>query len=196
MGTLILASGSPYRRLLLDRLGLSFQCVPADLDERPRPDETPSALVRRLAHAKAAAVARPGNLVIGSDQTAVLGSALLGKPGDRTRASAQLRALSGQSVVFLTAVALLEGPGGRCQEHLDKTTVTFRDLTDTEIRGYLQREQPYDCAGGFKAEGLGIALLERIESQDPTALIGLPLIWVTGALIKAGLNPLQNSPLA
>ena len=196
MGRLILASRSPYRRVLLERLGLPFECVPADLDERPRPDETPSELVCRLAHAKAAAAARPGNLVIGSDQTAVLGSTVLGKPGNRARASAQLRALSGQSVVFLTAVVVLDGPGGHCQKHLDKTLVAFRNLTDTEIRGYLEREQPYDCAGGFKAEGLGIALLQCIESDDPTALIGLPLMWVTRALIKAGLNPLQDSPLA
>ncbi len=190
---LVLASASPYRRALLSRLGLAFDCAPAELDERPAAGEPPVALARRLARAKAQAVARRNSIVIGSDQLAVLDTTLLGKPGNHQRARSQLRALSGRSVTFLTAVAVLTTDSGQWSEHLDKTRVTFRQLSEAEIEGYLAAEQPYDCAGAFKAEGLGIALFEEIVSHDPTALIGLPLIWLTHALIDAGLNPLTRS---
>lgn len=192
MAELILASQSAYRRALVERLRLPFIALPAHLDEQPEPGEPPRTLVTRLAHAKADKVARPGSIVIGSDQTAVIGQTMLGKPGDHDRAAEQLRALSGQSVTFLTAVVLLITDTGRRAEHVDETRVTFRELTETEIQGYLAAEQPYDCAGAFKAEGLGIALFEEISSTDPSALIGLPLIWLTGALIEAGLNPLTG----
>lgn len=196
MRTLILASSSPYRRALLGRLGLPFECLPAGLDEQPLANERPAELVRRLAHAKARAVAQPDAVVIGSDQVAVLGgTAILGKPGSHDKATEQLRGLRRQVVRFLTAVVVVDGPGGTCHEHLDETTVTFKNLSDAEIEAYLVREQPYDCAGAFKAEGLGIALFDRIESHDPTALIGLPLIWLSSALARVGLNPLTASAL-
>ena len=147
----------------------------------------------RLARAKATAVAQPGSLVIGSDQVAVIGTAVAGKPGGHAAATAQLRGLSGHSAIFLTAVVVLEPGSNRRAEHMDETRVHFRELSDAEIESYLKTEEPYDCAGAFKAEGLGITLFEKIESSDPTALIGLPLIWVTQALIAAGLNPLLRS---
>lgn len=183
---LILASTSRYRRELLERLRLNFSTVAPEVDETPLPGEAPAVLAQRLALAKAQAVARlhPQALVIGSDQVADLQGQCLGKPGDHDKAVAQLRAMRGCEVIFQTAVALV-GPGLVLQE-LAQVRVQFRDLPDEEIERYLRAEQPYDCAGSAKSEGLGIALLDSIDSDDPTALIGLPLIRTCRLLRQAG----------
>lgn len=185
---LILASTSPYRRELLARLRLAFESMPPEVPEEHLEGESPADRSLRLALAKAQAVARlhPGALVIGSDQVAAVGEQLLGKPGDAVRCRAQLATLSGKTARFYTACALLGVNAGVRLAHIDTTTVVFRSLSAAEIERYVACEQPYDCAGGFKAEGLGVALFECIESQDPTALIGLPLIWIAGALRGAG----------
>jgi septum formation protein len=185
---LILASTSPYRRELLARLRLAFELLAPEVPEEHLEGESPADRSLRLALAKAQAVARlhPGALVIGSDQVAAVGEQLLGKPGDAARCRAQLGALSGKTARFYTACALLGVNAGVRLAHVDTTTVVFRSLSAAEIERYVACEQPYDCAGGFKAEGLGVALFECIESQDPTALIGLPLIWLAGALRGAG----------
>jgi septum formation protein len=182
--TLVLASTSRYRRTLLQRLGVPFDVVAPNIDETPRGNETPSATAVRLAEAKARAVAAHLSraLVIGSDQVADLDGAPVGKPGNHERAVAQLRALSGRTVVFHTGVALCDADSGRCRSVLVDVASTFRRLSDVEIDTYLRRETPYDCAGAVKSEGLGIALFERIASDDPTALIGLPLIAVVELL--------------
>ncbi|HET7306503.1 MAG TPA: Maf family nucleotide pyrophosphatase [Gammaproteobacteria bacterium] len=188
---IVLASSSPYRRELLTRLKLPFDCQSPDIDETPRPGESPSDLAQRLARSKAEAVAtalRTPSLIIGSDQVASIGGQKLGKPGSHERAQEQLRRMSGRTVEFYTAVAVLESDNGRFESSLDLTRVHFRALDDLEIQRYLDREQPYDCAGSFKAEGLGIALFESIESSDPTALIGLPLIAVATLSRRFGLN--------
>jgi septum formation protein len=189
---LILASTSRYRAQLLGRLGRSFDTEAPGIDEGPLPGENPRDQVMRLARAKAAAVAErhPQAWVLGSDQLASRDGEVLGKPLERERCEAQLLASSGRRVTFLTATCLLRATDGRRFEHLDTTLVQFRALSTDEVSRYVQREQPLDCAGGFKCEGLGIALFERIESVDPTALIGLPLIWVAQALREAGLDPL------
>ena len=183
---LILASTSRYRRELLERLRLNFSIVAPEVDETPLPAEVPAVLAQRLALAKAQAVARlhPQALVIGSDQVADLQGQCLGKPGDHDKAVAQLRAMRGREVIFQTAVALV-APGLVLQE-LAQVRVRFRDLADEEIERYLRAEQPYDCAGSAKSEGLGIALLDAIDSDDPTALIGLPLIRTCRLLRQAG----------
>ncbi|RPE81255.1 Maf family protein [Vulcaniibacterium tengchongense] len=187
MSPLILASTSPYRRELLARLRLPFTTVRPDADETPRPGETPLELARRLARTKAAAVAAdyPEAWVIGSDQVAEFDGRPIGKPGDRARAIAQLRAMAGRSARFHTGLCLLRHDGPALQA-LDTTEVRFRALGAEEIERYVDAEQPFDCAGGFKAEGLGIALFEAIESRDPTALIGLPLIATARLLREAG----------
>lgn len=185
---LILASTSRYRRELLARLGLPFTTVAPEVDEAPHGDEAAAALAARLARLKAEAVAllHPGAVVIGSDQVALRGRQILGKPGSVERCREQLFASSGRDVVFLTAVHVIDGPAGRDESYIDRTTVLFRDLTLPEIDRYVDRDRPLDCAGGFKAESLGIALFEKIESSDPTALTGLPLAWLCGALRRAG----------
>ena len=185
---LILASTSPYRRELLARLRLAFEALPPGVPEERIDGESPADHALRLALAKAQAVAarHPGALVIGADQVAAEGERLLGKPGDPGRCRAQLASLSGKTARFYTACAVLGVSAGVRRAHVDTTTVVFRSLTGDEIERYVANEQPYDCAGGFKAEALGIALLECIESQDPTALIGLPLIWLAGTLRGAG----------
>jgi septum formation protein len=184
---LILASTSRYRRDLLQRLGLSFECVAPDADEERLAGEPADAMAVRLARVKAEAVAAkyPTAIVIGSDQVALLGTAVLGKPGTVERCREQLRASSGHEVVFLTAVHVIDGPAGRTESHVDRTVVKFRELSDAEIDRYIERDNPLDCAGGFKAESLGIALFDRIESTDPTGLTGLPLSWLCGALRRA-----------
>ena len=184
---LILASTSSYRRELLGRLRLTFDTVSPDVDETPLPGEAPQALAKRLAAAKAAAIAvkHPDVWVIGSDQVAALGDMILGKPGTRAAALAQLAAISGRSVGFLTAVSLHHSDG-RQFDAIDVTTVHFRALREDEIARYVDAEQPLDCAGSFKSEGLGIALFDTIQSQDPTALIGLPLIATARLLRQAG----------
>ena len=216
--TLILGSTSRYRRELLARLRLPFDVVAPEVDETPAPGEAPAALARRLALAKARAVAQrhPGRVVIGSDQVADLDGEPIGKPGTHERAVAQLRRMSGRTVVFQTAVAVVRvGRVGRVAnaargahaapacaeaegepssfegEALAPVTVRFRSLGEAEIEHYLQTEQPYDCAGSAKCETLGIALLEAIESDDPTALVGLPLIRTCALLRAAGLDPLR-----
>ncbi len=187
MTPLILASTSRYRRDLLARLALPFTTERPEVDELPHAGESPAALAVRLAGAKARAVAGryPRSWVIGSDQVADLDGQPLGKPGDRTRALAQLEAASGRIVTFHTAFCLL-GPGGDATAHLDTTRVQFRILEREAILRYLDAEQPWDCAGAFKCEGLGIVLFEAILSEDPTALVGLPLIALARALRGAG----------
>ncbi|MCM5680847.1 Maf family nucleotide pyrophosphatase [Schlegelella sp. S2-27] len=189
---LILGSTSRYRRELLERLHLPFDVVSPNVDETPQAGELPAALARRLALAKAWAVAAasPDAIVIGSDQVADLAGRPIGKPGTHDNAVAQLREMSGRAVVFQTAVAVVCRSSGFEAVHLVPVTVRFRTLDDAEIERYLQIERPYDCAGSAKSEGLGIALLEAIESDDPTALVGLPLIRTCAMLRAAGLDAL------
>jgi septum formation protein len=186
---IVLASTSPYRRALLERLRVPFETRAPRADETPVPGEAPAELAARLAAAKARSVAGelPGRVVIGSDQVASCEGALLGKPGDHARAAAQLAAQSGRGVEFLTAVCVVDA-AGRPHAHLDRTVVRFRRLTPTEIDAYLASERPYDCAGSFKSEGYGIALLEAIETADPTALIGLPMIATARLLRSCGIH--------
>ena len=187
--TLVLGSTSRYRRELLQRLQLPFTVTAPEVDETPQPGEAPRDLALRLALAKARAVAQqhPGAVVIGSDQVADLAGEPLGKPGQHERAVQQLRQMRGQTVVFQTALAVVCAATGFEQVDLAPVEVTFRDLCDAEIERYLRAEQPYDCAGSAKSEGLGIALLDAIHSDDPTALIGLPLIRTCRMLRAAGL---------
>ena len=186
----ILASSSAYRRELLGRLRLPFEAIAPHIDETPLDGETPQATALRLARAKAEAIARqhPGALVIGSDQVATLDGEQIGKPGDHARALAQLQKMRGREVVFHTALCLCDGRDGSAQVENIQVFVRFRDLPDAELDAYLRIEQPYDCAGSAKNEGLGIALLERIDSSDPTALTGLPLIALTSMLRRAGIT--------
>lgn len=187
---LILGSTSVYRRELLARLRLPFEAVAPQVDETPRPGELPAALASRLALEKARDVAarHPQAVVIGADQVADLHGQPLGKPGTHERAVAQLRQMSGQTVVFHTALAVVCQASGFEKADLAPVRVLFRHLSNAEIEAYLLAEQPYDCAGSAKSEGLGIALLERIDSDDPTALIGLPLIRTCQLLRAAGLG--------
>ena len=189
---LILGSTSRYRRELLQRLHWPFEVVSPEVDETPLPGEAPAALAVRLALAKAQAIARqrPDAVVIGSDQVADLNGQPIGKPGNHERATAQLRSLSGQCAVFQTAVSVVHAAAGFAQTLLAPVKVQFRVLSDAEIENYLRLEQPYDCAGSAKCETLGIALLASIDSDDPTALIGLPLIRTCDLLRAAGINPL------
>ena len=188
MSPLILASASPYRRELLTRLGLAFEVVTPGVSEGHSAGESPADRALRLALAKAEAVAqhRPQAVVIGSDQVAAAADEVLDKPGDAARCRAQLSSLSGRTARFYTACAVLGRGGSLHLAHVDTTSVVFRALSAGEIERYVARERPFDCAGGFKAEALGISLLECIESQDPTALIGLPLIWLAAALRGVG----------
>lgn len=185
---LILGSTSRYRRDLLSRLALPFEVVAPEVDETPVPGETPQALACRLALAKAHAVAakHPGAVVIGSDQVADLNGEPLGKPGSHARATQQLRRMRGQTVIFQTAVAVVCHESGFAQTDLASVEVMFRALSDADIERYLLAEQPYDCAGSAKSEGLGITLLESIRNDDPTALVGLPLIRTCRMLRAAG----------
>jgi len=189
---LILGSSSRYRRELLQRLRLPFSVEAPDLDESALPAEAPAALAQRLALAKAHAVAarHPDAVVIGSDQVADLDGEPIGKPGTHERAVAQLRRLRGRTVVFQTAVAVVCRATGYVGTALAPVTVRFRALTDAEIEHYLRTEEPYDCAGSAKCETLGIALLDAIDSDDPTALVGLPLIRTCALLRAAGIDPL------
>ena len=187
---LILASSSAYRKELLSRLRLPFEVAVPDLDESPLPHESPSATALRLARAKAQAVLDrfPGSLVIGSDQVATLDGAQIGKPGDHANALRQLQTMRGREVIFHTALCLLDGRQAVATAEVEdiRTLVTVRDLPDAELDAYLRIEQPYDCAGSAKNEGLGIAILDSINTTDPTALTGLPLIALTGMLRRAG----------
>jgi septum formation protein len=191
--TLILASTSRYRRDLLSRLGLPFESVAPDVDETPGTDESTGHLCARLSAAKAenVAVRFPQALVIGSDQVADLDGRALGKPGNRERARAQLAAASGKSVRFHTGVCIWHAASARRATHIDVTEVRFRSLSSAMIEHYLDREPAWDCAGGFKCEGLGISLFEAIRCDDPTALIGLPLIAVARLLAEFDADPLS-----
>ena len=186
MRPLILASTSPYRRALLERLGVPFEIVRPAASEDHLAREMPRDRALRLSGAKAKAVAaqHPDAVIIGSDQVASLGSRVLDKPGDLENCRVQLALLSGQTARFHTGCAVVAN--GERLVHLDTTSVTFRSLSPEEIERYIEREKPFDCAGGFKAEALGITLFESIESRDPTALIGLPLIWLASALRSVG----------
>ncbi len=188
--TVILGSTSRYRRELLSRLHLPFDVHAPEVDETPHPGEAPATLAARLALAKAQAVAArfPEAIVIGSDQVADLDGEPLGKPGDHVRATAQLQRMRGRTLVFQTALAVVCKATGFAQQDLAPVRVVFRNLSDAAIEHYLRTEQPYDCAGSAKSEGLGIALLESIDSDDPTALIGLPLIRTCRLLRAAGVD--------
>lgn len=187
---LILGSSSIYRKELLQRLHLPFEVMVPDLDETPLPDESPPQTALRLAAAKAAAIARLSGsaLIIGSDQVATLDGLQIGKPGDHARALAQLQMMRGREVIFHTALCLLDSRDGSSQIENVQTVVQFRELPDAELDAYLRIEQPYDCAGSAKNEGLGIALIASLRSDDPTALTGLPLIALTTMLRRAGVT--------
>ncbi len=195
---LVLGSTSRYRRELLGRLGLPFEVAAPGVYEAPLPGKRPAQTALRLAEAKARAVAgRYGHaLVIGSDQVADCDGEPIGKPGDRERAFAQLRRLSGRTVVFHTGVALVDARSGRCRSELVDIASTFRPLGEAEIAAYLDREAPWDCAGSVRSEGIGITLFERIASDDPTALVGLPLIAVARLLRAEGIDVLARATAA
>ena len=190
--TLVLASTSCYRRELLTRLGMPFEVLSPEVNEMPLPDESPSATALRLSVLKAqtAAATWPDALIIGSDQVLMLDSEQLGKPGNFDNAFAQLKKMQGKAMVFHTALTLLNSRTGHTQTRDVPTVVHIRPLTDTQITAYLNKEQPYDCAGSAKSEALGIALMTRMDSPDPTALIGLPLIALTEMLLNEGVDVL------
>lgn len=192
---LLLASTSLYRKALLDKTGLVFSCAAPGIDESPQPDEQPDALVKRLAFAKASvlAVACPEHLIIGSDQVCVINGKITGKPHTFDNAFRQLRAASGKTVTFYTGLSLYNSETQTAQTLCETFDVSFRPLSDDEITGYLHREQPYDCAGSFKCEGLGITLFDRLTGRDPNTLIGLPLIALLSLLREHGINPLLES---
>ena len=187
---LVLGSSSPYRREMLARLRVEFQVAAPDVDETPQANETPKQLACRLAMSKARAVAArfPACVVIGSDQVADLDGLALGKPGNHARATAQLQQMRGKTVIFQTAVAVVCQDSGFAQLDLAQVRVRFRELEDAEIEAYLRAETPYNCAGSAKSEGLGIALLESIENDDPSALVGLPLIRTCRMIRAAGIR--------
>ncbi len=190
---LILASTSRYRRELLERLGVSFRTMSSEVDETPLPGETPVELARRLARAKAQAVAaaNPGAVVIGSDQVCDLDGAALGKPGSFEKSVEQLLRMQGKRVIFHTAVCVVRADGS-IEETVSDTILTMRALSRETIEDYVRREEPYDCAGSAKIERLGIALMESVASDDPTSLIGLPLMRVTGMLTRAGVTVIKG----
>ncbi|MBK1650016.1 Maf family protein [Rhabdochromatium marinum] len=192
--TIILASSSQYRRALLDRLGLNYRALAPDVDESAQPGEAPAALTERLAQAKAQAMAEqyPDSLIIGSDQVVSLDGHMLGKPGGHQAAIAQLERLSGRQACFLTGLCLLNTATGQMQSHCDAFWVWFRQLSAAKIATYVERERPYDCAGAFKSEGLGIALFTRLQGEDPNSLIGLPLIRLITMLEQEGVDVLMD----
>ncbi len=187
---IILASSSPYRKELLNKLGIAFECDSPDIDESPNAGETPEQLVARLAEAKARAVAQrhPDALIIASDQAATFNGQILGKPHTHENAVNQLSAASGHHVLFLTSLALYNSANDALQLEVVPFSVHFRNLTPEEIDNYLKKEQPYNCAGSFKSEGLGITLFEKLEGNDPNTLIGLPLIRLSYMLKNEGIN--------
>jgi septum formation protein len=192
---LILASSSPYRQELLNKLGLAFESISPDIDETALDNETPTALVSRLALEKAQAVAanHHKSLIIGSDQVAVIGDSIITKPHDHERARLQLRQSSGTSVTFLTSLCLYNSLSHEHQLIVEPFTVDFLTLSDEQIENYLLKEKPYNCAGSFKAEGLGITLFSRLHGDDPNSLIGLPLIQLIAMLRQQGVEPLSAS---
>lgn len=187
---LVLASGSAYRQTLLARIFADFESKSPEIAESSRPGEQPDELSRRLATEKAHVIAEGCRqaIVIGSDQVAALNGQQLGKPGNHAAAAGQLAACSGQQVIFYTGVYVCCLESGFQELYLDKTSVNFRQLSGEEIDAYLQREKPWDCAGSFRSEGLGPVLFQSVSTDDPTALIGLPLIWLAGSLRRAGLS--------
>lgn len=187
---IVLASSSAYRKALLARIGIDCTALAPDIDESPLPGEAPTATALRLAGAKARKIGgrESASLIIGSDQVAVLGTRVIGKPGTHAAATDQLRSMSGHTVTFHTALCLLNTATGSMQTANVPTTVRFRKLEAAQIERYLQQDRPYDCAGSAKIESLGIALVERVESEDPTALIGLPLIALVGMLLQEGVS--------
>lgn len=190
--TLVLASSSPYRRQLLQKLGMKFIWASPEIDETPKEHETPEQLVLRLAQQKATALTTtfPEHLIIGSDQIATLNNQIIGKPHTHEAATNQLASFSGKEVVFLTSLCLHNSKTLHSQLILDKYTVKFRQLSGEQIEQYLIKERPYDCAGSFKSEGMGICLFERMEGKDPNTLIGLPLIELVNMLINESVDPL------
>jgi len=192
MSDLILASTSPWRKMLLEKLGLPFECAAPEVDERPLPSETARQLVLRLAQAKAQALASryPNHLIIGSDQVCVLNGQITGKPHTEENARLQLKKASGNIVTFYTGLALYNSVNGQLQTECEPFDVHFRHLSEQEINSYVQKESPLNCAGSFKSEGLGITLFERLEGRDPNTLIGLPLIALCKMLRHEGCNPL------
>ncbi|MBA1443391.1 MAG: Maf-like protein [Chromatiales bacterium] len=193
--TLVLGSTSPFRRELLNRLGIAFETASPEIDETPVPDEAPEALVTRLARLKAEAVREswPNALIIGSDQVATIDGEILGKPGSHERAVEQLSKAAGKRVSFSTGLCLLNSRTGNTQVCCEPFHVYFRQLEQAAIEHYLQREQPYNCAGSFKSEGLGITLFEKMEGDDPNSLIGLPLIRLVDMLANEGWDILGNA---
>jgi septum formation protein len=190
MPQLVLASTSPFRRELLQKLRLAFTTDSPDIDESHHEGETPEQLVARLAEEKAMAVAerQPNSLIIGSDQVAVIDGKILGKPGSHDNAIAQLKTASGRRVTFLTGLCLYNSTTGDSQVEVVPFGVVFRELSESQIENYLKAEQPYNCAGSFKSEALGIALFERLEGEDPNTLIGLPLIRLVRMLEAEGIR--------
>jgi MAF protein len=191
--SILLASTSPFRKALLDKLGLPFITAAPEVDETPQPGETAEALVSRLAVAKAKALAQayPDHWIIGSDQVCVLNGMITGKPHTVENARAQLRAASGNRITFYTGLALFHPASQQLMQCCEPFVVHFRDLSEAEIAAYIEKEQPLYCAGSFKSEGLGICLFDRLEGRDPNTLVGLPLIALNGMLRQAGINPLS-----
>ncbi|ORM53512.1 septum formation inhibitor Maf [Pantoea conspicua] len=192
--SILLASTSPFRKALLDKLGLPFITAAPEVDETPQPGETAEALVLRLAVAKAQALAQayPDHWIIGSDQVCVLDGVITGKPHNVENARAQLRAASGNRITFYTGLALFHPASQQLMQCCEPFMVHFRDLSEAEIAAYIEKEQPLYCAGSFKSEGLGICLFDRLEGRDPNTLVGLPLIALNGMLRQAGINPLSD----
>lgn len=192
--SILLASTSPFRQALLHKLGLPFITAAPEVDESPQPGENAEALVTRLAVAKAQALAKthPGHWIIGSDQVCVLDGQITGKPHTVENARAQLRAASGKAITFYTGLALFHPDSNQLLRCCEPFVVHFRTLTDAEIAGYVEKEQPLQCAGSFKSEGLGICLFDRLEGRDPNTLVGLPLIALNEMLHKVGINPLTD----
>lgn len=191
---ILLASSSLYRRQLLQKLGLAFEWASPDIDESRQPDENPTQLVRRLAEAKARHLANtyPDHLIIGSDQVATIDDLIIGKPHTHFNAVAQLSSFRQREVIFMTGLCLFNPAIDRIQTSVEIYRVRFRALSDEQIENYLRREQPYDCAGSFKSEGLGICLFEQLEGEDPNTLVGLPLITLTRMLATEGVDPLDQ----
>ena len=194
MSELLLASTSPWRRMLLEKLSVPFECAAPEVDETPLPGESARQLVVRLAQAKAQALASryPHHLIIGSDQVCVLDGEITGKPHTEENAHRQLRQASGTIVTFYTGLALYNSTNGQLQTECEPFDVHFRHLSDREIEGYIRKENPLQCAGSFKSEGLGITLFERLEGRDPNSLVGLPLIALCQMLRREGFNPLLS----
>ena len=192
---IVLASSSPYRRELLSRLGIPFDTLAPGVDESPMDGEAPRTMVARLARLKARSVAslRPRALIVGSDQVAVLDNRIMGKPGSHDANVRQLRLAGGRRVRFLTGIALLNAASGEMQCEVVEYGVHFRSLDETQAEAYVRAEKPYECAGGFRAEGLGVALFQRMEGEDPSALIGLPLIALVSMLRREGVDPLVEA---